>query len=383
MRSGARSWPRRAARPGSVTAPLRTVLAPAGREVPAPGARVARGQAILRLRPLAGAVDLGAAHERLELARVRVRRAEQLLEAGATSARALEDARAALAAAESAAQTLAPAADAGLGGVLVLASPDNGIMSTLRVAPGQSVAAATPLFDIVPRDASGCAFRSTSATSREWTRRGARSYARSELPRRTRTHGPRGYGPPDGAIPGLDGRPLLRRPQRGRGAARRRAGEVELGDSAPAKAPRRALVGRRLRLPRRRVGLRGGVPHASSAAGLRSGAWWATCGSLSGARPPGVGRDAGGGGAVRDGVRERQMMTWLVSASLRQRVLVVALAAALVIVGVRRIPTWPGRLPEFAPPLVEIQTEAPGLSTEEVEAWSPCRSRTRSTASRG
>ena len=81
-------------RAATVTAPLAgTVLAPAGGEVPAPGARVARGQPILRLRPLPGAVDLAAAHERLELARVRVRRAEQLLEAGATSARALEDAR--------------------------------------------------------------------------------------------------------------------------------------------------------------------------------------------------------------------------------------------------------------------------------------------------
>ena len=141
-------------RAATVTAPLAgTVLAPAGGGVPAAGARVARGQPILRLRPLPGAVDLAAAQERLELARVRVRRAEQLLEAGATSERALEDARAGLAAAESAAQALAPAADAGGGGVLILASPDDGIMSTLRVAPGQSVAAATPLFDIVPRDA--------------------------------------------------------------------------------------------------------------------------------------------------------------------------------------------------------------------------------------
>ena len=78
---------------------------------------------------------------------------EQLREAGAASERALEDARAGLAAAEAAAQALAPSADAGAGGVLVLASPEDGIMGTLRVAPGQSVAAATPLFDIVPRDA--------------------------------------------------------------------------------------------------------------------------------------------------------------------------------------------------------------------------------------
>ena len=59
------------------------------------------------------------------------------------------------------------------------------------------------------------------------------------------------------------------------------------------------------------------------------------------------------------------MMSWLVRASLRQRVLVVALAAALAIVGVRRIPdvAW-DVFPEFAPPIVEVQTEAPGLSTD-------------------
>jgi len=138
----------------TVTAPLAgTVLAPASGAVPAAGASVSRGQAILRLRPLPGAADLAAAGQRLELARARVRRAEQLLEAGAMSARAVEDARAELAAAESRTLSLAPAADAGAGGVLVLASPHDGIMSTLRIAPGQSVAAATPLFEVVPKDA--------------------------------------------------------------------------------------------------------------------------------------------------------------------------------------------------------------------------------------
>jgi RND family efflux transporter MFP subunit len=113
---------------------------------------VARGRAILRLRPLPGAADLAAADERLEVARNRLRRSEQLLEAGAASQRAVEDARAELAAAESAARALAPAADTGAGGVLALASPDDGVMGALRVTPGQSVAASTPLFDVVPRD---------------------------------------------------------------------------------------------------------------------------------------------------------------------------------------------------------------------------------------
>lgn len=63
------------------------------------------------------------------------------------------------------------------------------------------------------------------------------------------------------------------------------------------------------------------------------------------------------------------MMIWLISASLRQRVLVLALACTLVVFGIRAVRTAPlDVFPEFAPPLVEIQTEAPGLSTEEVES---------------
>ncbi len=63
------------------------------------------------------------------------------------------------------------------------------------------------------------------------------------------------------------------------------------------------------------------------------------------------------------------MMKWLIAVSLRQRVLVLALASVLVVLGIRSIQTTPlDVFPEFAPPLVEIQTEAPGLSTEEVES---------------
>ena len=63
------------------------------------------------------------------------------------------------------------------------------------------------------------------------------------------------------------------------------------------------------------------------------------------------------------------MMNWLVSISLRHRVVVAVLAAVLIVVGVRASRTMPFDVfPEFAPTLVEIQTEAPGLSTEEVES---------------
>lgn len=63
------------------------------------------------------------------------------------------------------------------------------------------------------------------------------------------------------------------------------------------------------------------------------------------------------------------MMTWLVSTSLRLRVVVVALMGVVLIVGVRVIRRTPlDVFPEFAPPYVEVQTEVPGLSTAEVEA---------------
>ncbi len=62
------------------------------------------------------------------------------------------------------------------------------------------------------------------------------------------------------------------------------------------------------------------------------------------------------------------MLTWLVSTSLHFRVPVIALAIVLMVVGVQTARVTPlDVFPEFAPPLVEIQTEAPGLSTDEVE----------------
>ncbi len=62
------------------------------------------------------------------------------------------------------------------------------------------------------------------------------------------------------------------------------------------------------------------------------------------------------------------MMRWLISTSLRLRVAVVILTVAFLIFGTRIITrTHFDVFPEFAPPLVEIQTEAPGLSTAEVE----------------
>lgn len=63
------------------------------------------------------------------------------------------------------------------------------------------------------------------------------------------------------------------------------------------------------------------------------------------------------------------MMRWLVSTSLRLRVVVVVLTVIILIVGVRIMRRTPlDVFPEFAPPYVEVQTEVPGLSTAEVEA---------------
>ena len=62
-------------------------------------------------------------------------------------------------------------------------------------------------------------------------------------------------------------------------------------------------------------------------------------------------------------------MRWLVSTSLHLRVAVVALSLVLMVVGIRAVRETPlDVFPEFAPPLVEIQTEGPGLATAEVES---------------
>jgi CzcA family heavy metal efflux pump len=63
------------------------------------------------------------------------------------------------------------------------------------------------------------------------------------------------------------------------------------------------------------------------------------------------------------------MLSALISNSIRLRVVVVAACVVLLVVGARSVRRAPlDVFPEFAPPLVEVQTEAPGLSTEEVES---------------
>jgi len=62
------------------------------------------------------------------------------------------------------------------------------------------------------------------------------------------------------------------------------------------------------------------------------------------------------------------MMRWIVGSSLKFRLLLVPVAAALLLLGIAQLRNAPvDTVPEFTPPLVDIQTEALGLSAEEVE----------------
>jgi CzcA family heavy metal efflux pump len=62
------------------------------------------------------------------------------------------------------------------------------------------------------------------------------------------------------------------------------------------------------------------------------------------------------------------MIRFTVQSALRSKFLVIAIAAAIMVFGVSRLHDMPVDLyPEFSPPYVQVQTEALGLSAEEVE----------------
>src|SRR5215204_1216366 len=62
------------------------------------------------------------------------------------------------------------------------------------------------------------------------------------------------------------------------------------------------------------------------------------------------------------------MFRWVIGSSLKFRFLVMAAATALIVLGLSQVHNMPVDVfPEFAPPLVEIQTEGIGMSTPEVE----------------
>ena len=63
------------------------------------------------------------------------------------------------------------------------------------------------------------------------------------------------------------------------------------------------------------------------------------------------------------------MFRWIIGSSLKFRLVVVGVAAALVALGVYRLQTMPVDVfPEFTAPTVEVQTEAIGLSAQEVQS---------------
>ena len=68
-------------------------------------------------------------------------------------------------------------------------------------------------------------------------------------------------------------------------------------------------------------------------------------------------------------LRETDMFRWIIGSSLQFRFLVLGVAAALIVFGSLRVQKMPVDVfPEFAAPVVEVQTEALGLSAKEVES---------------
>lgn len=146
----------------SLTAPVAGVLqAPSG--MPEPGVTVSRGQLLFRLVPIPSAERespviarqaIDTATARRDAAARKTQRAEQLLADGAGSRRQLEEAQAELAVADA---DLKAAVDrralATRGGVseagVRLDAPQAGVVQAVHVKPGQTVAAAAPLIDIV------------------------------------------------------------------------------------------------------------------------------------------------------------------------------------------------------------------------------------------
>ena len=144
-----------------VTAPAAGTLAAPAKRPPALGP-VSSGEAIFELLPLQSDRNLRAdaerdVHEadaRLTEATQRLQRLEQLLAEGSASQRSVEEARAAravaAATAEAAKRRLESTARLPIGprGELALTAPFNGMITAIRAAPGQTVAAGAPIAEI-------------------------------------------------------------------------------------------------------------------------------------------------------------------------------------------------------------------------------------------
>jgi membrane fusion protein, heavy metal efflux system len=144
----------------TVTAPFAGTITGTG---PQPGSRVRRGVRLMGLSPLASAdrdqhiearraVD--AAQADVQVMRLRLQRLEQLLKDGAASVRSVEEARGQLQVAEatlSAARervTAIGASPVGAQGEIEITAPLDGMVQSISVASGQTVAASAPLIQI-------------------------------------------------------------------------------------------------------------------------------------------------------------------------------------------------------------------------------------------
>jgi membrane fusion protein, heavy metal efflux system len=149
----------------AITAPVAGTLQAAATP-PVPGGRVAQGQVLFRLLPVATSEreSLVVAQQALDTATARrdaaarkAQRAEQLLTDGAGSRRQVEEARAELAVAEAdakaaeARRVLAAGTSPGASGVAIEA-PQNGVVQAIHARAGQTVAASAPLLDLVQVD---------------------------------------------------------------------------------------------------------------------------------------------------------------------------------------------------------------------------------------
>ncbi len=147
-----------------VTAPIAgSVEAPNGLPVPAPGDALAAGQPVLRLVVLPGDRDLARAQEDVDVALARARlagtravRARELRQLGLASVQDEEiaiadeeEASATLRAAQARLTTLLTGSGDSAGPALTMSSPRAGILRQLLVGTGQTVAAGTPLFEVV------------------------------------------------------------------------------------------------------------------------------------------------------------------------------------------------------------------------------------------
>lgn len=154
----------------TVTAPrAATVLAPESGRLPTAGSWVTQGQALVRLVILPGGGELARAQEevtvaeaRVDNARAKARRAEQLLRDGVGTEAELEDAQAELASAEAVLraararldllQTGRADLDVGDLSPITLQAPESGVVNSVYVAVGQTVSDGATLMEIVKPD---------------------------------------------------------------------------------------------------------------------------------------------------------------------------------------------------------------------------------------